>query len=282
MHMKNWNLVDDELTKAVRASFQGADSDRMQLVFDSLVRHLHGFIRETEITEEEWLAGIDFLTRAGHITDDKRQEFVLLSDILGVSMLVIGMNNRKPTRATESTVFGPFFVPGSPRYENGDDLGKGAPGTPCIVRGLVSSTAGHPLVGARVDVWQADEDGMYDVQYAHLSEPRGRGHLFTERDGRFWFRTIRPEAYPIPTDGPAGDLLRASGREAMRPAHIHFRIEARGFETLITHVFAAGDPFLDSDAVFGVKRSLVAPFVESELDGETVAELDFEFVLVPS
>ena len=147
MHMKNWNLADEELTKAVRASFQGADSDRMQLVFDSLVRHLHGFIRETEITEEEWLAGIDFLTRAGHITDDKRQEFVLLSDILGVSMLVIGMNNRKPTRATESTVFGPFFVPGSPRYENGDDLGKGAPGTPCIVRGLVSSTAGHPPSG---------------------------------------------------------------------------------------------------------------------------------------
>jgi hydroxyquinol 1,2-dioxygenase len=273
--------TDHELTEAVRDSFKCAESDRMRVVLDALVRHLHEFIRETELTEQEWLAGIDFLTRAGHITDDKRQEFVLLSDILGVSMLVIGMNSRNAPTATESTVFGPFFVSGSPRYDNGDDLGNGAPGIPCIVRGLVSSTDGKPIGAARVDVWQADEDGMYDVQYADLAEPRGRGHLFTEPDGRFWFCTIRPEAYPIPTDGPAGELLRAGGRDAMRPAHIHFRVEAAGFETLITHVFVAGDPFLHTDAVFGVKRSLVAPFVETEHDGETVAELDFEFVLAP-
>ena len=282
MTMESWNLADDELTEAVRASFAGADSGRMRELLDALVRHVHGFVRETAITEEEWLAGIDFLTRAGHITDDRRQEFVLLSDVLGVSMLVIGMNNRRPPAATESTVFGPFFVPGSPRYENGDDLGNGAPGSPCLVRGRVSTTSGEPLGGARVDVWQADEDGMYDVQYAELDEPRGRGHLFTDSDGRFWFRTIRPEAYPIPTDGPAGDLLRAGGRAAMRPAHIHFRIEADGYETLITHVFAAGDPYLDTDAVFGVKRSLVAPFVETDQNGATVTELDFDFVLLPA
>jgi len=282
MHMENWNLADEELTEAVRASFENAESERVRELLDALVRHVHAFVRETGLTEEEWLAGIDFLTRAGHITDDKRQEFVLLSDVLGVSMLVIGMNNRKPAEATEATVFGPFFVPGSPRYENGDDLGNGAPGEPCLVRGRVSSTDGEPIGGARIDVWQADEDGLYDVQYADLAESRGRGHLFCEPDGRFWFRTIRPEAYPIPTDGPAGDLLRAGGRAAMRPAHIHFRIEATGFETLVTHVFAAGDPFLDQDAVFGVKRSLVAPFTESERDDKTVAELNFGFVLAPS
>jgi hydroxyquinol 1,2-dioxygenase len=279
--MENWNLADEELTAAVRASFQSADSERTRELLDALVRHLHCFVRETGVTEQEWLAGIEFLTRAGHITDDRRQEFVLLSDILGISMLVIGMNNRKPPNATESTVFGPFFVPGSPLYENGDDLGNGAPGTPCVVRGRVSSTDGEPIAGARVDVWQADEDGKYDVQYTDLAEPRGRGHVFSASDGRFWFRTIRPEAYPIPTDGPAGDLLRAGGRGAMRPAHIHFRIEAEGFQTLITHVFAAGDPYLGSDAVFGVKRSLVAPFTESEHEGWAVAELHFEFVLVP-
>jgi hydroxyquinol 1,2-dioxygenase len=282
MHMENWNLADDELTEAVRASFRGAESERMRELLDALVRHLHGFVRETGITEEEWLAGIGFLTRAGHMTDDKRQEWVLLSDVLGVSMLVIGMNNRKSPAATESTVFGPFFVPGSPRYDNGDDLGNGASGAPCVVRGRVRSTDGEPIAGARVDVWQADEDGKYDVQYADLMEPRGRGHLLSGSDGRFWFRTVRPEAYPIPTDGPAGDLLRSGGRGAMRPAHIHFRIEAAGFETLITHVFAAGDPYLDRDAVFGVKQSLIAEFVEAARGGESAAELDFDFTLQPA
>ena len=271
----------EELTRAVRDSFRATRSERGRTIFDALVRHLHAFVAETALTEGEWFEGIDFLTRTGHITDAKRQEFILLSDVLGVSMLVIRLNNRKPVGATPSTVFGPFFVSGSPRYENGQDLANGAPGSPCLVRGRIVSTTHEPVAGARVEVWQADEQGLYDVQYDELPEPRGRGHLFSEPDGRFWFRTIRPTAYPIPTDGPVGDLLRAAGRTAMRPAHIHFRIEADGYETLTTHVFAEGDPYLDEDAVFGVDASLVAPFVEPENE-HTHYTLDFVFVLVPT
>jgi hydroxyquinol 1,2-dioxygenase len=274
--------AERELTRAARESFRAAETERLRDLFDALVRHLHAFVEETELTEDEWLAGIDFLTRTGRITDESRQEFVLLSDVLGLSMLVIRANNRKPAGATPATVFGPFFVPGSPRYENGDDLANGAPGGPCLVRGRVSSTTGDPVVGARVDVWQADDAGMYDVQYRDLAEARGRGHVFSESDGRFWFWTVRPTAYPIPMDGPIGELLRAAGRQAMRPAHIHFRIEAEGYETLTTHVFAADDPYLDTDAVFGVDSALIAPFVAREDEGRSYDRLDYEFVVVPT
>jgi hydroxyquinol 1,2-dioxygenase len=243
-------------------------------VLDSLVRHLHGFITEIGLSEDEWLSGIEFLTETGHITDERRQEFILLSDVLGASMLVIGLNHRVSNEATESTVFGPFFVDGAPRYENGDDLANGAPGESCLVTGRVLSTSGEPIAGARIDVWQADDAGLYDVQYDDLTDARGRGHLFSDSEGRFWFRTVHPTPYSIPTDGPVGRLLRAAGRSPMRPAHIHFRIAADGYETLTTHVFAAGDPFLDTDAVFGVKESLVAPFVASE-DGHWGMEYDF-------
>jgi hydroxyquinol 1,2-dioxygenase len=222
------------------------------------------------------LAGIEFLTETGHITDERRQEFILLSDVLGASMLVIGLNHRVSSAATESTVFGPFFVEGAPRYENGDDLANGAPGETCVVTARVRSTRGDPIAGARIDVWQADDAGMYDVQYDDLTDARGRGHLFSDSEGRFWFQTVRPTPYPIPTDGPVGRLLRAAGRSPMRPAHIHFRIAADGYETLTTHVFVAGDPYLDTDAVFGVKESLVAPFVTSE--GGQCA-LEYTFVL---
>ena len=246
------------------------------MVLDSLVRHLHGFITEVGLSEDEWLSGIAFLTETGHITDARRQEFILLSDVLGASMLVIGLNHRVSDAATESTVFGPFFVEGAPRFENGDDLANGAPGETCLVSGRVLSARGDPIAGARVDVWQADDEGMYDVQYDDLTEARARGHLFSDSEGRFWFRTIRPSPYAIPIDGPVGRLLRAAGRSPMRPAHIHFRVAAEGYETLTTHVFAAGDPFLDTDAVFGVKESLVAPFDTSE-DGDCA--LAYNFVL---
>jgi len=279
--MTGWDLSGEELTQAVRASFAGAATERLGTILDALVRHLHAFVEETGLTEREWFDGIDFLTRTGHVTDGKRQEFILLSDVLGVSMLVIRLNNRKPKGATPATVVGPFFVPGSPRYENGEDLANGAPGSPCLVRGRIVSTAGEPVGGARVDVWQADDEGMYDVQYADLPAPRGRGHLFSETDGRFWFWTIRPTAYPISTDGPVGRLLRAAGREAMRPAHVHFRIEAEGHEALTTHIFAADDPYLHTDAVFGVDSTLIAPFVLHEDDGASYYTLDYEFVLVP-
>jgi hydroxyquinol 1,2-dioxygenase len=270
------NLADDRLTKAVRASFENTESERLRVVLDSLVRHLHGFLSEVGLSEDEWLSGIEFLTETGHITDERRQEFILLSDVLGASMLVIGLNHRVSNGATESTVFGPFFVEDAPPYENGDDLANGAPGETCLVSGHVLSTSGESIAGARIDVWQADDTGMYDVQYDDLTDVRGRGHLFSDSEGRFWFQTIRPSPYAIPADGPVGRLLRAAGRSPMRPAHIHFRIAADGYETLTTHVFVAGDPFLDTDAVFGVKESLVAPFLTSE-DGHST--LGYNFVL---
>jgi hydroxyquinol 1,2-dioxygenase len=179
-------------------------------------------------------------------------------------MHVVGINERRPPGATESTVFGPFFVPGSPAFENGDDLAAGAPGEPCFMEGRVVSLDGEPIAGALIEVWQADEDGLYDVQYDDLDHAQGRGHLRSGDDGRFWFWSVKPEAYAIPDDGPIGELLKAAGRGPMRPAHVHFKIEADGFQTLITHVFVDGDAYLDSDAVFGVRSNLVSPFEHRE------------------
>jgi hydroxyquinol 1,2-dioxygenase len=259
--MSTRNLTDEELTQAVLASFGNSSSDRFQELIRSLVVHLHAFASEVELTEEEWLAGIQFLTRTGHITDDKRQEFILLSDVLGLSMLVVGLNHRKPATATPSTVFGPFFVEGSPHFENGEDIANGAPGEPCLVQGRVVSVSGEPIAGAHLEVWQADDDGFYDVQQRELEESRGRGNLTSAGDGRFWFWSVKPVGYPIPGDGPVGDLLRAANRSPMRPAHVHFMVSAPGYENVTTHVFADGDPDLDSDAVFGVKSELIAPLV---------------------
>jgi hydroxyquinol 1,2-dioxygenase len=270
------NLADDQLTEVVRGSFADAPSTRLRVVLDALVRHLHEFIAETNPSEEEWLAGIRFLTDAGQLSDERRQELVLLSDVLGASMLVIGLNHRASHGSTESTVFGPFFVENAPRVENGADLANGAPGEKCIVKGSVRSTGGKPVAGARIDVWQSDAAGMYDVQYDDLTEPRARGHLFSDEDGRFWFTTVRPTAYPIPIDGPVGRLLEATRRSPMRPAHIHFRIQAAGYRTLTTHVFDAADPYLDSDAVFGVKDSLIAAFTRTEAGDY---RLVYDFVL---
>jgi hydroxyquinol 1,2-dioxygenase len=283
------DLARQQLTEAVLASFAGAPDARLRQIAESLVRHLHAFVSDVQLTEQEWAAGIEFLTRTGHITTDTRQEFVLLSDVLGVSMQVIGINHPAADGATESTVFGPFFVAGAPEFANGADLGAGAPGRPCLMRGRVLSTDGSPLAAAIVDVWQADENGFYDVQYEDLEAPRARGRLRTGRDGRFWFWSVLPDAYPIPQDGPVGDLLRAAGRSPMRPAHVHFMVTAPGFRQLITHVFAAGDPHLDSDAVFGVRSSLVAEFEEHPAgeapDGRRMDEpwysMGYDLVLAP-
>src|SRR5689334_914152 len=204
--MSTRNLADEELTQAVLASFEGAKSERFKEIAESLVKHLHAFATDVQLTEEEWFAGIDFLTRVGHITDDKRQEFILLSDVLGLSMLVVGINNRRPPEATESTVFGPFFVEGSPAFENGGDLGAGAPGEPCLMQGRVVDLDGAPVAGAHIEVWQADEDGFYDVQYADLDHAQGRGHLSSDADGRYWFWSVKPQAYGIPDDGPVGEM----------------------------------------------------------------------------
>lgn len=284
------NLTEENLTEAVLARFEDCKSERFQEIMRSLVKHLHAFVREVELTEEEWFEGIDFLTRAGQISDDNRQEFILLSDTLGVSMLMIGINNRKPADATESTVFGPFYVPDSPVYENGDDLANGAPGEPCFVEGQVRSANGEPIGGASLEIWQADDEGCYDVQYEDLREMRGRGQLYADDDGRFHFRTVHPESYPIPDDGPVGKMLNAANRSPMRPAHVHFRVSALGYETVITHVFKEGDEYLDSDAVFGVKESLIADFARHEPgtapDGTEMDvpyyTMSYDFVLVPS
>jgi hydroxyquinol 1,2-dioxygenase len=284
------NLADDDLTQAVLASFDGARGERFKTVAQSLVRHLHAFITEVELSEDEWRQGIDFLTRVGHITDERRQEFILLSDVLGASMLVIGINHRAPGSATESTVFGPFFVEGSPAFENGDDLAAGAPGEPCLIEGRALSTDGTPLSGARIEVWQADEDGLYDVQRSELTQPQGRGHLHATEDGRFWFWTVKPQPYPIPDDGPVGELLAAGGRSPMRPAHVHFMITAPGHRPVVTHLFVDGERQLDSDAVFGVKASLITAFERHDPgrapDGRELATpywtAGYDFVLAPS
>lgn len=284
------NLSGDDLTEAVLASFAHCATDRLTQITSSLVRHLHAFVSEVRLTEEEWASGIDFLTRVGHITDDQRQEFILLSDVLGVSMQVIGINNQRPTGATESTVFGPFFTERSPRFVNGDDLANGAPGEPCFMHGYVRSIEGMPIPEARIDVWQADDLGRYDVQYDDLSGARGRGHLYSAGDGRYYFWSLRPTAYPIPDDGPVGQLLAAAHRSPMRPAHVHFMITAPGYFPLITHVFAEGDGYLDSDAVFGVKSSLITPFARHEPgiapDGRQMdkpfSTMRYDFALAPN
>ena len=284
------NLSDTALTQAVLASFANAPSERFRTVAQSLVRHLHAFVSEVEPTEQEWATAIDFLTRTGHISDDRRQEFILLSDVLGVSMLVIGINHRVPDGATESTVFGPFFVAGAPVVENGDDIARGAPGVPCLMSGRVLSVDGGPLRDAVIDIWQADEDGFYDVQYAELDGARGRAQLRTRADGSFAFWSVLPTAYPIPADGPVGELLAAAGRGPMRPAHVHFMVSAPEHQTLITHVFVAGDEHLDGDAVFGVKASLIAPFERHEAgtapDGRVLEEpyhtMNYDLVLAPA
>jgi hydroxyquinol 1,2-dioxygenase len=281
------NVDEDSITQIVLARHADATDRRLKQLMTAVVQHLHAFARDVELTEEEWFKGIQFLTEVGHITDDKRQEFILLSDTLGLSMLVTALNNRKPAGCTESTVFGPFFVENAPEYENGDDVGNGAKGEPCFVSGKVTGLAGEPVPNARIEVWQADSDGFYDVQYEGKAENSGRGTLRSQADGSFHFRSITAESYPIPHDGPVGRMLKALGRHPWRPAHLHFMIEAPGYERLITHVFRDGDHYLDSDAVFGVRSSLIADWQRHEAgtapDGTVMqtpfSTLNFTFVL---
>jgi len=250
-----------ELTQAALERLTSAEDPRFKQVMTSLIRHLHDFVREVELPEEEWFAGIQFLTATGQKCNDKRQEFILLSDTLGVSMLVDLLNHRKTRGATESTVLGPFYVPGAPEFPNGANLAAGLPGDPTLFSGRVRTINGEPIPGAKIDIWHADAEGLYDVQRPELSEPRLRGQFHSDAQGRFWFWTVRPTEYPVPTDGPVGQMLLRMGRHPYRPAHIHTMVSAPGYEPLTTHVFAAGDRYLRSDAVFGVKDSLIVDFV---------------------
>ena len=283
------NINEDTITQAVLASMSQCGDERLRTIMTSLVQHLHSFAREVKLTEDEWFTAIKFLTDVGHITDDKRQEFVLLSDTLGLSMLVTTQNNRKPAACTESTVFGPFFVEDAPEYTCGDDIANGAKGEACFVRGRVVGIDGEPVAGALLDVWQSNKDGFYDVQQKGGGghEHRARGKLRTGADGSFHFRSILAEAYPIPHDGPVGKMLAATGRHPWRPAHLHFMIQAPGYETLITHVFRNGDQYLDSDVVFGVRSTLIGDWIEHAPgvapDGSRMERpfytLDYDFVL---
>lgn len=253
-------LAETSLTQRVLASFADTPDDRLRELMQSLVTHLHAFIRDVRLTESEWQTAIDFLTACGHITDDRRQEFILLSDVLGASMQTITVANPVDGEVTESTVFGPFFVEGSPEIPLGGDIAGGAPGQPCWVQGRVTDVDGNPVAGARVEVWEADEDGFYDVQYGD-DRVTGRAHLFTDADGGYRFWGLTPTPYPIPHDGPVGRMLAAVKRSPVRAAHLHFMVTAPGLRTLVTHIFVDGDPQLViGDSVFGVKDSLITAF----------------------
>ncbi|MGW5309272.1 intradiol ring-cleavage dioxygenase [Nocardia thailandica] len=277
------------VTAEVLDSFAATPDPRLREVMTSLVRHLHAFARDIRLTDVEWTAAIEFLTRAGHITDSRRQEFILLSDVLGLSMLTVAINEPDAPGATESTVFGPFFVDDAPEIPLGGDIAQGASGVACHVSGEVRSVTGEPIPGARIEVWEADDDGFYDVQYPD-GRTAGRGRLRSGTDGEYHFWSVLPAPYPIPHDGPVGDLLAATGRGPMRPAHLHFLVSAPGFRTLITHIFLADDPYLTSDAVFGVKDDLVVDVSwhhdtaapdGSHPEGEWTS-IAFDLVLAPS
>ena len=249
-------------TRAVQDSFRDTPDPRLRELLDTLTRHLHAFVHEVKPSVQEWEQAIQFLTTVGQTCTDTRQEFVLLSDVLGVSMLVETLNEAEG--GTESTVLGPFHMVESPPRALGDSIDLVGEAQPCIVSGRVLDTTGNPLPNAEVDVWQCNEQGFYDVQQPDVQPSgNGRGLFHTDADGRFWFRTVLPSHYPIPTDGPVGRLLAATRRHPYRPAHIHFIVNAAGHTPLTTHVFVAGSPYLDSDAVFAVKQSLIVDFTES-------------------
>jgi hydroxyquinol 1,2-dioxygenase len=255
-----------QITDAVLRSYAGAPDPRTRDVLRLLITHLHAFLREADVSLDEWMRAIDFLTRTGHMSGDTRQEFILLSDVLGVSMLVDAINHKALAGATDTTVLGPFYVGEHRVTPHGTDLAGDAPGERVVVEASVTDPGGRPIAGAAVDVWHADTDGLYDSQKPgyRLDTPHLRARFITGSGaaaGQFSFRTVVPHAYPVPTDGPVGELLRAGGRHAMRPPHIHFVINAPGHETLVTHLFAEGGDYLDSDAVYGVKPSLIVPMV---------------------
>lgn len=279
-----------ELLERVLRSFDGCESPRLKELVQGVAQHLHAFVRDVRPTDGEWFAGIQFLTQVGQMCHDTRQEFILLSDVLGVSMQTVGVNNEAHGEATEATVFGPFFVTDSPAVELGGDMAFGAKGEPCWVEGSVTDVLGQPLAGARIDVWEADDDGLYDVQHED-GRRTARGHVMSDEDGNFRFWAITPTPYPIPQDGPVGAMLTAVRRSAMRPAHLHFMVEAEGCRTLVTHIFVEGGEFLGEDSVFGVKDSLIKSFEPQPLgaptpDGRALdsswSRVRFDIVLAPA
>jgi hydroxyquinol 1,2-dioxygenase len=248
------------ITQAVIERLSNCDDPRFKGVMTSLITHLHDFVRDVKLTEAEWIAAIQFLTAVGQTCTDKRQEFILLSDTLGVSVLVITLNHPADQGSAESTVLGPFYWEGAPDLPRGSDLAEGVTGEPTFYSGRVLGAQGRPLENALLDIWSGNGDGDYDMQIPGQTAMKARGKIRTDAAGRYWFRSIRPTYYPVPTDGPVGVMLRKMGRHPNRPGHIHMIVSAPGYRPVTTHLFVAGSQYLDSDAVFGMKESLVAQF----------------------
>ena len=281
------NNTEENITQNVLDSMAQAPDPRLKKVMTSLISHLHDFIREVELTQEEWALGVQFLTRTGHMCDEKRQEFILLSDISGVTMLVDAINHRFPDEATESTIFGPFYREGAPELAMGASISKDGLGEPVVLTVRVLSTDGTPIPDALLDVWETDENGLYEQQDPEQPEMNLRGKFRTDSQGRYCFVGIKPVSYAIPDDGPVGQLLRALGRHPFRPAHIHLLISANGFAPVTTHLFVKGDQYLDSDAVFGTKDSLVVDFIRRDSEEEAARyqvsvpfyRVEYDFIL---
>lgn len=279
-------VTEANLTDLAAERWSDIPDARLRQVMPALVRHLHAFVREVEPTPAEWFAAIQFLTAVGQKCDDKRQEFILCSDVLGVSMLMDAINNRLSTGATPTTVEGPFHIPDSPEVAHGGNMAEGAPGIPCFVTGTVRSTEGKPVAGAVLDIWQTDGEGLYEAQ-RDTADPWMRGFYRTAADGAYAIRTVAPIGYTIPMDGPLGGLMRNTNISHMRPAHIHFHLKAPGYHEVITHLFRRGDQYIETDVVFGVKEPLIVDFIERPAgkgpNGETVAtpfcEVRYDFVL---
>jgi hydroxyquinol 1,2-dioxygenase len=280
-------VTEDNITDLAVQRWGTARDPRTAEVVTALVRHLHDFAREVRLTEAEWMAAMQWLTRTGQISDEKREEFILASDVLGLSMLVVQMNHQLDPAATPATVLGPFHIDGSPELDFGGDMSDGVPGTPLYLHGTVRDLEGNPVAGGVLDVWQADTEGAYESQIPDIDEARLRAKYTTREDGSYCVRTIAPLGYTIPMDGPVGDLISQTAISHFRPAHIHFLINVPGYEPLITHLFQEGADYLDSDVVFGTKQELVVAFELREPgatpDGgksaEPWAEARYDFVL---
>ena len=276
MSIRNFN--EETLTAEVLRRMENTKDPRLKEVMTSFVKHLHGFVREVRPTQDEWFKGIEFLTETGRWCKDGRQEFILMSDTLGVSMLVDFLNYGKCEGATESTVLGPFFVEGAPEMPLGANIAKsGTPGEPLAVTGTVKGLDGKPIPGTVLDIWETGGDGFYDVQKKDGTNLRAR--FRADAEGKFYFKCVLPVSYPVPSDGPVGRMLTATDRHPMRPGHLHTVLSAPGYDTLVTHLFVRGDKYLDSDAVFGVKDSLIVDFKKSPFGGYTA---NYDFVLKPS
>jgi hydroxyquinol 1,2-dioxygenase len=278
--------TEENLTDLALERWEACHSPRLRQIMQSLVKHLHGFVREVDLQEDEWLTAVNWLAKTGQLSSEKRHEFILLSDVLGISMLVDAINHRFPTGATPSTVMGPFHIEGSPELPMGTDLAEGLAGEPCYVVGTIRDLAGKPIAGAKLDVWQADADGMYESQLGK-EEPFLRAVFRTGPDGKYVIRTIAPPGYSIPMDGTVGDLMRETDISHYRPAHIHFYISAPGYQPLITHLFKKDARYIDSDVVFGVKDQLIAEFKQQpagktptgEVSPKPFYVVDYDFTL---